>query len=127
MKKKIYLVRETKIDKNNFYNICLIIYEWWLYHTIVDKVICMIDSSKLMEDLIEYMESKINKKNEINMIIGVGHERTLESIEFSKHQIFGVDYSICSFASNAIFELHKNKDENEKKMNIMYFIILMSN
>jgi len=107
--------RETKIDKNDFYNTCLIIYEWWLYHIIVDKVICMIDSSKLMEDLIEYMENKINNKKEINMVIDIGHERTLGSIEYSMHQIFGVDYSIAYFASNVIFELHKNKDENGDK------------
>ena len=75
----------------------------------------MIDSSKLMEDLIEYMENKINNKKEINMVIDIGHERTLGSIEYSMHQIFGVDYSIAYFASNVIFELHKNKDENGDK------------
>ena len=60
--------RETKIDKKDFYNTCLIIYEWWLYNIIADKVICMIESSKLMEDLIQYMESKINIANNILII-----------------------------------------------------------
>ena len=54
------------------------------------------------------------------MIIDVGHERTLGSIEFSMHQIFGVDYSISYFASNAIFELHKNEEKNE--YNVFYYI-----
>ena len=114
--------RETKIDKNDFYNTCLIIYEWWLYNIITDKVISMIDSSKLMEDLIGYMESNINKKNKINMIIDVGHERTIGSIEFAMNQIFGVDYFITNFASNVIFELHKIKDENKDKYNVEYYI-----
>ena len=80
----------------------------------------MIDSSKLMEDLIEYLENKINKKNKINMVIDIGHERTLGSIEFSMHQIFGVDYSITYFASNAIFELHKNNDKD--RYDVLYYI-----
>jgi len=116
--------RETKIDKNDFYNSCLVIYEWWLYNIIADKTISMIDSSKLMIDLIEYMENKINKKNEINMVIDVGHERTLGAIEIAMNQIFGVDYIITYFASNVIFELHKIKDENKDKneYNVYYYI-----
>ena len=116
--------RETKIDKKDFYDTCLIIYEWWLYNIIADKIICMIESSKLMEDLIQYMESKINKKNEINMIIDIGHDVTLGSMEFFMHQIFNVDYSFTFFASNVIFELHKTKDENKDKdeYNVYYYI-----
>ena len=114
--------RETKIDKKDFYNTCLIIYEWWLYNIIADKVICMIESSKLMEDLIQYMESKINKKIEINMVIDIGHDVTLGSMEFLMHQIFDVDYSFTYFASNVIFELHKTKNENKDGYNVYYYI-----
>jgi len=111
---------ETKIDKKDFYNTCFIIYEWWLYNIVADKVISMIESSKLMEDLIEYMENKINKKNEISMVIDIGHDVTLGSMEFLMHQIFDVDYSFTYFASNVIFELHKNKDKDE--YNVYYYI-----
>ena len=43
---------KTNIDKEEFYKTSLIIYEWWLYNIAVDETLCMIESSKLMADLI---------------------------------------------------------------------------
>ena len=60
------------------------------------------------------MESKINKKIEINMVIDIGHDVTLGSMEFLMHQIFDVDYSFF-YVSNSIFELHKIRDKNKHK------------
>ena len=103
---------KTSIDKEEFYKTSLIIYEWWLYNIAIDETLCMIESSKLMADLIEYMDDKINNKNKINMVIDFGHDRTIGSIEYFMHQIFGVDYTFCNFASNLFFELHRNKNYN---------------
>ena len=114
---------KTNIDKEEFYKTSLIIYEWWLYNIAVDETLCMIESSKLMADLIGYMDDKINNKNKINMVIDFGHDRTIGSIEYFMHQIFGVDYTFCNFASNVFFELHRNKNNsNQDEYYIEYYI-----
>ena len=85
-------LEKTKINKEDFYNTSLFIYDWWLYNIAVDNIICRIESSKLMVDLIQYIENKIYKKNNLKIVIDIGHDRTLGSIEFFMHQIFNVNY-----------------------------------
>ena len=109
---------KTKIDKEEFYKTSLLIYEWWLYNIVADDKICMIESSKIMKDLIEYFENKINNKNKINIVIDLGHDITVGSMQNFMHQVFGVEYYNCQFACNLFFELHKDKD----KYYIKYFI-----
>ena len=117
-------LEKTKICKEDFYNTSLLIYDWWLYNIAVDKIICFIESSKLMEDLIEYIDNKIYKKSNINIVIDLGHDRTLGSMEFLMHQIFNVNYYFTHFASNVIFELEEINDENKCISNyyINYYI-----
>ena len=103
----------TKIDKDDFYKTCMNIYKWWLYKISCDENMGLIESSKLMEDLVDYMDTKIRRKNEIKMIIDFGHDVTVGSIETFMHEAFGVDYEVCEFACNVFFELHENKDRNE--------------
>ena len=69
---------ETKIDKEEFYNISYNIYKWWLFHIYCDKKTCIMESSKLMEDLIEYFDNKIKNKNKLKMVIDLGHDVTAE-------------------------------------------------
>lgn len=109
-----YFFNFTKIDKDEFYETCIKIYKWWLYNISCDKIIGSIESSKLMEDLIEYMDNKINEKNEIKMVIDFAHDVTVGSIEILMHQAFNVDYEVCEFACNIFFELHKINGKNEK-------------
>lgn len=103
----------TKIDKYDFYKTCISIYKWWLYKISCDKNIGLIESSKLMEDLVEYMDTKINRKNKIKMIIDFGHDVTVGSIQTFMHEAFGADYEVCEFACNVFFELHENSGKNE--------------
>ena len=76
-----------------------------------------------MEDLIEYMDNKINNKtNKLKMFINVGHDFTVCPIQYFMHEAFYVEYSICDFSCNIYFELHKEKDYNQKRY--IYYKIL---
>ena len=55
-----YFLNSTGINKDDFYKSCKKVYEWWLFHIYCDKKTCVMESSKLMEDLIKYMDNKIN-------------------------------------------------------------------
>ena len=68
-----------------------------------------------MEDLIEYMDQKINKQNRINMVIDFGHDITVGSMEMFMHLVFNTDYWVCKFSCNLFFELIKIQDFNANK------------
>ena len=74
------------------------------------------ESSKLMEDLLVYMDNKINNQtNELKMVIDFGHDVTVAPMQLFMYKAFDVDYTVCSFACNIYFELHKkiNRDKKE--------------
>ena len=112
-----YFLNFTGINKDDFYKACKRVYEYWLFHIFCDKKSCVMESSKLMEDLIKYMDDKINKiENELKMVIDLGHDVTVAPMQLFMYKAFDVDYTVCSFACNIYFELHKkiNKDKKEK-------------
>ena len=115
---------ETKIDKEEFYNISYNIYKWWLFHIYCDKKTCIMESSKLMEDLIEYFDNKINNKtNELKMVIDSGHDVTVGPMQLFMYKAFDVDYTVCAFACNIYFELHKKiNKENKEKYYVRYYV-----
>ena len=78
-----YFLNYTKINKDDFYKSCKKVYEWWLFHIFCDKKICIMESSKLMEDLLVYMDNKINNQtNELKMVIDFGHDVTVAQCNF---------------------------------------------
>jgi len=110
----------TGIDKDDFYKSCKQVYEWWLYHIFCDKKSCVMESSTLMEDLIQYMDLKVNNKtNELKMVMDFGHDVTVAPMQLFMHETFGVDYTTCGFACNIYFELHYEKDG---KYFVEYFV-----
>lgn len=112
-----YFLNSTKINKEDFYKSCKTIYEYWLFHIFCDKKTCVMESSKLMEDLLEYMDNIINNKtNELKMVIDLGNDVTVCPMQIFMYKAFDVDYTACSFASNIYFELHRkiNKEKQEK-------------
>ena len=113
---------ETGIDKDEYYNICYNIYKWWLIHIYCDKKTCIMESSKLMEDLIEYMENKINNKNQLKMVIDLGHDVTVEPMQIFMNKAFGIGYTICNFACNLFFELYKEKINKKNIYFVKYYI-----
>lgn len=105
-------LEETKIDKEEYFEKCLNIYKWWIYHIYCDEKTCILESQKMMEDLIGYMENKINdKNNKLKMVIDLGHDFTIAPMEIFMHEVFGTNYSITLFSSNIYFELHKQNGE----------------
>ena len=119
-----YFLNITGINKDEFYKNCKKVYEWWLFHIFCDKKTCVMESSKLMEDLVEYMENIINNKtNELKMVIDLGHDVTVGPMQLFMYKAFDVDYTLCAFSCNIYFELH-NKINNENKQNffVRYYV-----
>ena len=115
---------KTGIDKEEYYKICIKIYEWWIYHIYCDEKTCVLESGKIMEDLIEYMDNKINNKtNKLKMIIDLGHDFIVCPMQVFMHQAFNVEYTVCYFSCNLYFELHKEKDNNEKDIYIVKYYV----
>ena len=114
----------TKIDKEKFYKISKKIYEYWLFHIFCDKKTCVMESSNLMKDLLDYMDNKIyNKTNELKMVIDIGDDVTVAPMQLFMYKAFDVDYTTCFFGCNIYFELNK-KINKEKKENyyVRYYV-----
>lgn len=102
----------TKIDKEEYYEKCINVYKWWIYHLFCDEKTCILESQKMMEDLIEYMDNKINdKQNKLKMVINLGHDFTIAPMEIFMHETFGTKYTTTLFSTNIYFELHKENDD----------------
>ena len=111
-----YFLNMTKIDKDDFYKTCKKIYEYWLFHIFCDKKTCVMESSNLMEDLLEYMDNKINNKtNELKMVIDLGHDVTVAPMQLFMYKAFDVDYTACFFGCNLYFELYKTINKAKKE------------
>ena len=118
-----YFLNSTGINKEDYYKTCKKIYEWWLFHIFCDKKSCVMESSKLMEDLIEYMENKINNKtNELKMVMDFGHDVTVAPMQLFMYKAFSVDYTVCSFSCNLYFELHRKIKKNKEKYYVRYYV-----
>ena len=114
----------TGINKEDFYKSCKKVYEWWLFHIFCDKKTCVMESSELMKDLLEYMDNKINNiTNKLKMVIDLGHDVTVGPMQLFMYKAFDVDYTVCSFACNIFFELHKKiNKENKEKYYVRYYV-----
>ena len=119
-----YFLNFTRINKDDFYRDCKRVYEYWLFHIFCDKKTCVMVSSKLMEDLIEYMDNKINNKtNELKMVMDFGNDVTVGPMQLFMYQAFDVDYTGCYFTCNIYFELHKKVNRNKKeKYYVRYYV-----
>ena len=118
-----YFLNSTGINKNEFYKSCKQVYEWWLFNIYCDKKTCVMESSKLMEDLIKYMDSKINNKtNELKMLIDFGEDVTVGPMQIFMYQAFDVDYTVCNFACNIFFELHKKIRDDQERYYVRYYV-----
>ena len=82
------------------------------------------ESSKLMEDLITYMDKKIHDENyKIKMVLDFGHDVTVGPMQLFMFQAFDVDYTVCSFSCNIFFELHKKlSKDNKERYFVRYFV-----
>jgi hypothetical protein len=119
-----YFLNSTGINKNAFYKSCKKVYEWWLFHIFCDKKSCVMESSKLMEDLIDYMENKINNKtNNLKMVIDFGHDVTVGPMQLFMYKAFNIHYTVCAFACNIFFELHKKLNKQNQEMYMVRYYV----
>ena len=115
---------KTGIDKEDYFQRCLNIYTWWLYNIYCDERTCILESQKLMEDLCNYLDNKINNKNsKLKMVIDVAHDFTVGSMQLFMHEVFNTEYSVCFFSCNIFFELHKEQDKNKKDIYFLKYYI----
>jgi hypothetical protein len=113
----------TGIDKEEYFDICFNIYKWWLVHIYCDEELCVMESSKMMEDLIKYLDNKINNINDnLKMVIDLGHDVTVTPMQIFMHEAFNVDYTVCDFSCNIYFELHKEEFNGKHKYYIEYYV-----
>ena len=89
-----------------------------------DKKSCVMESSKLMEDLITYMDKKIHDENyKIKMVLDFGHDVTVGPMQLFMFQAFDVDYTVCSFSCNIFFELHKKLSKDNKERYFVRYLV----
>ena len=101
-------IDSTNINKEEFYKQCKSIYKWWLFHIYCDRKTCVMESSKLMGDLIKYMDRVIkNNKEPLKMVIDSGHDVTVAPMQLFMKKAFNIQATICDFSCNIYFELHK--------------------
>ena len=107
-------LNSTNINKEEFYKQCKSLYKWWLLHIYCDSKTCVMESSKLMGDLINYMDSVIKNKSEpLKMVIDSGHDVTVAPMQLFMQKAFNIQATICGFSCNLYFELHKVEVINE--------------
>ena len=119
-----FFLNLTKINKDEFYKTCKKVYNYWLFHIFCDKKSCVMESSNLMEDLITYMDKKINNENyKMKMVLDFGHDVTVGPMQLFMYQAFNTDYTVCSFSCNIFFELHKKEyEDNKERYYVRYFV-----
>ena len=113
---------ETGIDLKEFMDHSGKFYHDWMYNYYCTNTTCSMESSRLMEDLLGYMERRIaiadNSKSykAPKMVIDCGHDTTVAPMQmfmyetWEKKPEYGINTQYCGFACNIYFELYKTKD-----------------
>ena len=124
---------ETNINLDEFMTMSGKFYHDWMYNYYCTNTTCSMESSRLMEDLLGYMDRRIrildNSKSykAPKMVIDCGHDTTVAPMQMFMYETWKgkPDYHIntqyCGFACNIYFELYKTKDAIPKYY-IFYYI-----
>ena len=122
----------TGIDLDEFMNKSSKFYYDWMYNYYCSNITCSMEASRLMEDLLGYMERRI-KYDELTtykapkLVIDCGHDTTVGPIQMFMYQAFKdkPEYNLrtqyCGFSCNVYFELYKSKIDFSKYY-VFYFI-----
>ena len=122
----------TGIELDEFYQKCTKFYHDWMYNFYCSNETCSMDSSRLMEDVLGYMERRINKYPNTTyhapkLVIDNGHDTTVAPMQMFMYEAFehkpeyGINTKYCGFACNIFFELYKDKNEYNKYY-VYYYI-----
>ena len=113
----------TGVDLEEFMEQSGKFYTNWMYNYYCSNITCAMESSRLMEDLLGYMERRIaildNSKSykAPKMVIDCGSGTTLGPMQMFMYEAwkdkpeYGINTQYCGFASNIYYELYKTKDK----------------
>ena len=123
----------TMIDLDEFMEkSCKFIYDW-LNNFYCNNITCSMESSRLMEDLLGYMERRIaitdNSKSykAPKMVIDCGHDTTVGPMLMFMYEAwkdkpeYGINTQYCGFGCNIYFEMYKTK-ESIPRYYVFYYI-----
>ena len=124
---------KTGIDLDEFMEKSGKFYHDWMYNYYCTNTTCSMESSRLMEDLLGYMDRRIaiadNSKSykAPKMVIDCGHDTTVAPMQMFMYETwedkpeYGINTQYCGFACNIYFELYKTKDAIPKYY-VYYYI-----
>ena len=113
--------KETGIDLDEFMEKSGKFYHDWMYNYYCTNETCSMESSRLMEDLLGYMDRRIkipdNSKSyqAPKMVIDCGHDTTVAPMQMFMYETweekpeYHINTQYCGFACNIYFELYKTK------------------
>jgi hypothetical protein len=125
--KKDLSVLDNRIDKKEFLDFSKRFYGNFIFNWFIDEYTCGLESTHLLKDLLGYMESRMQYKNEITykapkMVMDCGHDTTVGPIARYMSVAFNIPYhKYCEFACNVYFELYY-QPENETKYSVSYLL-----
>ena len=122
----------TGIDLDEFMEKSGKFYHDWMYNFYCSNTTCSMEASRLMEDLLGYMERRIqNYPNTTykapKLVIDCGHDTTVAPMQMFMYETwedkpeYGINTQYCGFACNIYFELYKDKT-NSTKYYVYYYI-----
>ena len=122
---------KTQIDLEEFLKESEEFYYKWMYNYYCTNESCVMESSRLMEDLLGYMERRIKYYPKTTyyapkLVMDCGHDTTVAPIQMFMYEAwkdkpsYGVKAKYCGYSCNLHFELYKSK--NEDKYYVYYFI-----
>jgi len=117
--------KETGIDLDEFMEKSGKFYHDWMYNFYCSNTTCSMEASRLMEDLLGYMERRIQNHPKTTykapkLVIDCGHDTTVAPMQMFMYETwehkpeYGVKTQYCGFACNIYFELYKAKNESSK-------------
>ena len=124
---------ETGIDLDEFMEKSGKFYHDWMYNYYCTNITCSMESSRLMEDLLGYMERRIKRADNSKsyqapkMVIDCGHDTTVAPMQMFMYETweskpeYHINTQYCGFACNIYFELYKTKD-SVPKYYVYYYI-----
>ena len=122
----------TGIDLDEFMEKSGKFYHDWMYNYYCSNTTCSMEASRLMEDLLGYMERRIQYYPNTTykapkLVIDCGHDTTVAPMQMFMFETwedkpeYGVNTQYCGFACNLYFELYKDRNDSAKYY-VYYYI-----
>ena len=90
------------------------------YANDTEHLLGYLGSSVLMRRVLLYMENILKDNNNPKIVLLSAHDTTILSMEDLIYVLFGIEILNPSFASNYIFELNQNEENNEYEVNFIF-------